>query len=394
MQRSSTHGEDTLPKITHMLAAGLVALFAVGTAQAQETIKIGVNEPLTGAVAASGTYVTNGARIGAEVVNGRGGVLGKKIELVIEDNKSNPKEAVDAAEKLILRDKVPVMIGAWSSTFTLAVMPKLVEYGVPLIVETSSSGKITVSGNPWVFRISPTSEMEAIAFLDKLDKFNPPIKKVDFLSVNNDFGRGAAAEFRKALESKGVKVGVSETMTPEATDLSAQLASIKKSDGDTLFVTTGVEQITLIIKQAAEQRLTQRIVTTGGAFPDQLLANAGPAGMATYHILFFAPWFADKAKYPDVAKVYVDEWNKKKWEFAGLTEGFRGYDAVLTAVEAIKLAGKAEPEAIRQALWKTKLHGVNGDIAFTKQGPEGKESGQNVPNVYIVMLKEGKVTQP
>jgi branched-chain amino acid transport system substrate-binding protein len=387
-------GEDILQKTTRTLTAGLVALFAAATAHAQETIKIGVNEPLTGAVAASGTYVTNGARLAAEVINRGGGVLGKQIELVIEDNKSNPKEAVDAAEKLILRDKVPVMIGAWSSTFTLAVMPKLVEYNVPLVVETSSSGKITVSGNPWVFRISPTSEMEAIAFLDKLDKFNPPIKKVDFLSVNNDFGRGAAAEFRKALESKGVKVGVTETMTPEATDLSAQLASIKKSDGDTLFVTTGVEQITLIIKQAAEQRLTQRIVTTGGSFPDQLLANAGPAGMASYHILFFAPWFADKAKYPDVAKIYVDEWNKKKWEFAGLTEGFRGYDAVLTAVEAIKLAGKAEPEAIRQALWKTKLHGVNGDIAFIKQGPEGKESGQNVPNVYIVMLKEGKVTQP
>ena len=84
--------------IKHVWMAGLAALFAVASAQAQETIKIGVNEPLTGAVAASGTYVTNGARIGAEVVNARGGVLGKKIELVIEDNKSNPKEAVDAAE--------------------------------------------------------------------------------------------------------------------------------------------------------------------------------------------------------------------------------------------------------------------------------------------------------
>jgi branched-chain amino acid transport system substrate-binding protein len=380
----------------HKLAGFIVALAALAAVpvQAQETIKIGVNEPLTGAVAASGTYVTNGARIGAEVVNRDGGVLGKKLELVIEDNKSNPKEAVDAAEKLILRDKVPAMIGAWSSTFTLAVMPKLLEYGVPLLVETSSSGKITVAGNPWVFRISPTSEMEAVAFLDKLDQFDPPIRKIDFLSVNNDFGRGAAAEFKKALESKGVKLGVTETMTPEATDLSAQLANIKKSDGDALFVTTGVEQITLAIKQAAEQRLTQRIITTGGAFPDKLLANAGPAGMASYHILFFAPWFADKAKYADVAQVYVEEWNKKGWEFAGLTEGFRGYDAVFTLVEAMKIAGKAEPDAIRQALWKTRLHGVNGDISFIKQGPEGKESGQNVPNIYIVMLKDGKVTLP
>src|SRR5262249_56003036 len=147
-------------------------------------------------------------------------------------------------------DEVEGMVGGGGSTFTLAVMPKPVESGVPLIVETSSSGKITIAGNPWVFRISPTSEMEAVAFLEKLDAFKPPIKKADFLSVNNDFGRGAAAEFAKALASKGIKIGVSETMTPEATDLSAQLASIKKSDSDALFVTTGVDQTTLIINQS------------------------------------------------------------------------------------------------------------------------------------------------
>jgi branched-chain amino acid transport system substrate-binding protein len=375
-----------------VLSMALAPLLVAAAAQAQDTIKIGVTQPLTGAVAASGTYVTNGARIAAEVVNRQGGVLGKKIELVIEDNKSNPKEAVAAAEKLILRDKVPVLMGAWSSTFTLAIMPKLVEYNVPMLVETSSSGKITTSGNPWIFRISPTSAMEARVFAEKLGQFDPPIRKADFLSVNNDFGRGAAEEFKKALEAKGIKIGATETMTPEATDLSAQLTALKQSGGDTLFVTSGVEQITLVLKQAVEQRLPQRIITTGGSFPDQLLANAGPAGFSSYHLLFFAPWAPEKAKHADIAKVYIDEWNKKGWEFAGLTEGFRGYDGILTIVEAIKIAGKAESEAIRQALWKTKVHGVNGDIAFVKDGPEGKESGQNVPNVYVVQLKEGKVT--
>src|SRR3712207_6072216 len=91
--------------------AAAAALLAGSPSQAQDTIKIGVTQPLTGAVAASGTYVANGARIGAEVVNRSGGVLGKKIELIIEDNKSNPKEAVAAAEKLILKDKVPVLMG-------------------------------------------------------------------------------------------------------------------------------------------------------------------------------------------------------------------------------------------------------------------------------------------
>lgn len=370
-----------------------LALVQVGTASAQDSIKIGVTEPLTGAVAASGNHITNGARIAEDVINRNGGVLGKKIELVIEDNKSNPKEAVTTVEKLILKDKVPVLMGAWSSTFTLAIMPKLMEYGVPMVVETSSSSKITTSGNPWVFRIAPTSAMEAKAFAEKLGQFNPPVQKVDFLSVNNDFGRGAADEFRKALEGKGIKIGVMETMTPEATDMSAQLTNIKQSGGDTIIVTSGVEQLTLVAKQATELSMTQRILTTGGSFPDKL-AHSGSGRIGTYHVLFFAPWFPEKAQYPEVANALVDEWKKRNLEFDGLTEGFRGYDAILTIAEAIKIAGKTDPAAIRDALWTTKVKGVNGDIAFQKQGPAGKESGQSEPNVYIVHLANGKVTMP
>src|SRR3954463_12532067 len=144
--------------LTSIAAAALLSA-GFAARPAAKTIKIGVNEPLTGAVAASGNYVVNGAKIAADEINAKGGVLGSKIELVIEDNKSNPTEAVAAAEKLIVRDKVPVMMGAWSSTYTLAVMPKLMEYKVPMLVETSSSDKITVSGNPYVFRIAPTSGM-------------------------------------------------------------------------------------------------------------------------------------------------------------------------------------------------------------------------------------------
>ncbi|MCW2239383.1 ABC transporter substrate-binding protein [Azospirillum canadense] len=376
------------------LGAALVILGA-GAAFAQDTIRIGVNEPLTGAVAANGNYVANGARVAEETINAEGGVLGQKIELIIEDNKSNPKETVSAAEKLIVRDKVPVLMGAWSSTFTLSVMPKLMEYSVPMVVETSSSTKITTSGNPWVFRIAPTSAMEAKSFAEKLSQFDPPIKKADFLAVNNDFGRGSAEEFRKMLESKGVKIGATEYMAPEATDLSAQLAGIKQSGGDTLFVTTGVEQITLVLRQAAELRLPHRIITNGGSSsPDQLIAQAGDAANNNYFTLFFAPWFPEKATNPEVAKAFVDAWNKKGYDFAGLTEGYRGYDGIRTIAEAIRIAGKAEPQAIRDALWKVKLKGVNGDIAFVKQGPAGKESGQNEANVYIVQIKNGKVTMP
>jgi branched-chain amino acid transport system substrate-binding protein len=378
---------------TAAVLVGLALAATVPTIAAADTIKIGVNQPLTGAVAASGNYVTDGARIAADEINAGGGLLGQQVELIIEDNKSNPTEAVAAAEKLIVRDEVPVMMGAWSSTFTLAVMPKLMEYGVPMVVETSSSGKITTEGNPWVFRISPTSEMEARAFGDQVGKFD--IKKADFLVVNNDWGRGAADQFSAMLQEHGIAVGEVETMDPAAQDMSAQLSKIKASDADTLFVTTGVEQLTLVLKQARALGLEDRIITTGGSqAPDQLVEQAGSAADGSYHLLFFTPWFPEAAENPEVAEKFVTEWENRGYNFAGLTEGFRGYDGIMTIAAAIEKAGKAEPDAIREALWTVEVDGVNGDIKFTKQGPEGSESGQNVPNVYVIEIADGKVVQP
>jgi branched-chain amino acid transport system substrate-binding protein len=375
-----------------LMLAGLALGFVAGSASAQDTIKIGVTQPLTGAFAASGNYVAQGAKIAEEEINKAGGVLGKKLQLIIEDNKSNPTEAVATAEKLINSDKVPVLMGAWSSTLTLAVMPKLEEYKVPMVVETSSSGKITTSGNPYIFRISPTSEMEAKAFLPLFKTLG--IKKADFLATNNDFGLGASKEFSGAARQSGVEVGVMETMDPKATDFSAQLAKIKASGSDTLFVTTAVEQITLILKQAKDQQLSQRIITTGGSnSPDQLIAQAGDAANGSYHLVFFTPWFPEAVKNPEIAKKFVALWNEKKHNVGGLTEGFRGWDGLNVIAEAIKAAGKAEPEAISKALWDVKVKGINGDISFIKQGPAGKESAQNVPSVYLVKIDGGKVTR-
>src|SRR6266852_7218609 len=367
-----------------------IGWITLGPALGQGSIKIGITQPLTGAFAASGNYVAQGARMAEDDVNKAGGVIGKKIELIIEDNKSNPTEAVATAEKLIQKDKVPVMMGAWSSTLTLAVMPKLMEYEVPMLVETSSSGKITTSGNPWIFRISPTSEMEAKAFAPLVKTLG--IKKADLLGTNNDFGLGAMQEFEKMLKAAGVEIGAKETMDPKAIDFSAQLAKIKASGGDTLFVTTDVSQATVILKQAKEQQLKARIITTGGSVsPDQLIAQAGEAANGSMHLVFFTPWFPDAVKNPDVASKFVKEWNARGYNVGGLTEGFRGYDGITTIVAAIKAAGTAEPKAIQKALWAVKVKGINGDIAFIKQGPAGQESAQNVPSVYLIKIDGGKI---
>jgi len=355
------------------------------------TIKIGVNEPLTGAVAASGSMVTAGVRLAAEDINAKGGVLGKKLELIIEDNKSNPTEAAAVAEKLLSSDKVPAMIGAWSSTYTLAVMPKLMEYKVPMIVETSSADKITLSGNPYVFRISPTNGSEAKSFARFVEPMN--IKKVDFLVVNNDWGLGAVAEFTKMFQSKGVKVNQSLRMDASARDLSAQLSTIKGTDSDALFVTTGSDQIALVMKQAQALGLQRRIITTGGSnLPDQLIAQAGSAANNSYHDLMFAPWFPDTAPDPVAAKNFIAAWKKAGLPEEGLPEGGRGYDAVYVLARAIEKAGAAEPEKIRAALWELEYPGLTSKIKFEKVGPAGKESGQSFGSTHLIGIVDGKIT--
>src|SRR6185312_1386306 len=341
-----------------LCAAG--ALVLAGGAFAED-VKIGVTQPLTGAFAADGNYVAEGAKLAAEAINKAGGVDGKQLQLVIEDNKSNPTEAAATAERLIVQDKVTVMMGAWGSSLTLAVMPKLMEYKVPMVVETSSSGKITTSGNTYIFRISPPSAVEAAAFKNILPKLH--MKKVDFLVINNDWGRGAAEDFGKVLKGEGVGVGLVETMDQAAQDMSAQLSKIKATDSDTIMVTTAVEQLTLVLKQAASLGIKKKIVTTGGSQnPDQLIDQAGAAASGTYHLAFFTPWYPDQTPNPAAAKYFLDEWKKRGYPFAGTTESFRGYDGIRTIAVAIEKAGKADPEAITKALWQSELVGLNGKI--------------------------------
>jgi len=379
-----------MAKLGFLTATALAAVLLGGTAMAQ-TIKIGVNEPITGAFAASGTYVVNGAKIAADEINAAGGVLGRKIELIIEDNKSNPTEAAAVAEKLITSNKTPVMMGAWGSSLTLAVMPKLIDYETAMVVETSSSGKITTTGNPFVFRISPPSAVEAEAFAPRIKSLG--LKKVDFLVINNDWGRGAAEDFGRTFKEAGVAVGLVETMDQSAQDMSAQLAKFKSSDADTLMITTAVDQLTLIFKQMSAIGLKKRVITTGGSQnPDQIIAQAGAAADGTMHLTTFLPWEPDMTPNPAATKYFIGEWKKRGFDFAGVTESFRGYDGIRTIAAAIKIAGSDDPKKIKEALWSVDFMGLNGRIKFTKQGPAGKESGQSKPNVYMIQISNGKVT--
>lgn len=370
------------------LALSIHAL--AGAAFAQDTIKIGLDQPLTGAFAASGTYIVQGAKVAAQQVNESGGVLGKQIELVIEDNKSNPTDAATVAEKLITSDGVPVIMGAWGSSLTLAAMPKLMQYEVPMLVETSSSSKITREGNPWIFRISPPSWVEAEAFEKLLPEFE--IEKVAFLGINNDWGRGTAEDMAKMFERNDIEVVATEIMNEGQQDMMALLTDIKNSEADTVIVTTAVEQLTLVLKQAATLGLGKQIITTGGSQnPDQLIEQAGAAADGSFHLTFFAPWEPEKTANPELSEKFIKLWKDAGYNPAGMTEGYRGFDGVKVIVAAIEKAGSAEPAAIRDAFWDISVPVLNGTVEFIKDGPESSPSGQYLAKAHMVKIEDGEV---
>ncbi len=150
-----------------------------------------------------------------------------------------------------------------------------------------------------------------------------------------------------------------------------------------------------MFKQAAALGLKRKFITTGGSqAPDQLIEQAGAAVNDTTHITFFTPWNPDASADPARAKSFIAEWKKRNHPFAGLTESFRGYDGVRTIAAAIEKAGKPDPEAIRAAFWQIELTGMNGTIKFNKNGPDGKESGQSSPGIYLIRIENGKVVVP
>jgi branched-chain amino acid transport system substrate-binding protein len=182
------------------------------------------------------------------------------------------------------------------------------------------------------------------------------------------------------MKADNIQVGLVETMDQAAQDMSAQLAKIKATESDTIMVTTAVEQLTLVLKQATALGIKKQIVTTGGSQnPDQLIAQAGIAANNTFHLTTFAPWYPDDTPNPAATKYFLGEWKKRGFNFAGATESFRGYHAIRTIVAAIEKAGKAEPEAITNALGKSNCRVSTARSSSRNRGRRGKRAAKACP---------------
>jgi len=374
--------------IRSVLIVSLIFLFS-GIALGAEPVKLGVVYPLTGPIAAAGSYQKAGVEIGRDKINAEGGILGRPVTLLIEDGANDPAQSVSAAEKLVTRDKVDAMIAAWGSSPTLAVSASVTKkYGVPHVVDTASSVKVTLlegkRPNSWLFRISPTSRMEAEG-VEKFLASKMGFTKVAFLSVNNDWGRGAAEEFGKVVKRTGGSVVTTEIINADATDFLTQLTKIKSSDANSIIVTTDQAQISLILKQYKQLGMTQKILTTGGGIvPEGLILLSGPEAAEGVNIItFFAPWFPELTKVPKEAKWFAEEYLKRGNAAKGFGECFRGYDGMKAIKAALEIAKTTDKEKVREAFHKVDTWGLSGRIKFD-------DFGQSSPTILIVQVKNGK----
>jgi branched-chain amino acid transport system substrate-binding protein len=350
------------------LAIGIGSAFH--SVAAQETIKIGLIQPVSGPAAYNGKNTVDGARLAETEVNAAGGVLGKRIEVVLQDGKNDPAESLSAAEKLLGRDQVKVLIGAWGSSATLAVMPLMLRYEVPMIVETSTAEKITEAGNPWVFRTSSNSKIDADALQPHLvSKLG--LKKVAFMAANNDFGRAVVSNWTRVLALQGATVVATEYHKPGETNFAPTLTKIKNLGADSLVITSDSSTLSNIIKQSFEHGMKglNRVVTSG--FPAETIVQL--AGRDAAEGVLVQNYFAPHAPPSGKAQVYDAFGKTYRAKYPGSGQGVDanvagGYDAVRLAAAAIAAAKSTEPAKIRDALKTIRFDGLTGMLQFDAQG--------------------------
>lgn len=376
---------------TITMAASL--LLAAGVTNAQEAVKIGLIEPATGPAAYDGQSVINGARLAAAQINDAGGVLGgRKLELILQDGKADPAESLNAAERLIDRDKVRALIGAWASSATLAVMPLTQRYGIPMVVETSTAEKITEAGNPWVFRTASNSKIDADVLKPHLVK-DLGLGSVAFMAANNDFGRAVVSNWTRVLEPQGVKIVAAEYHKPGETNFSPTLTKIKNSNADTVVITSDVTTVSNIIKQSYEMGLQglKRIVTSGNP-AEAIIPLAGKdaaEGMLVQNYWVpYAPAPGQEAASKEFQQAYEALYKGRIADKYVVS----GYDAVKLLAAAINAAGSDEPEKIRDALKSIRLEALQGVIQFdAQQQARPFQSMSRIENGKpVIILKVGQ----
>lgn len=339
------------------LTAAVAVALAAQLASAQEPVRIGVVQPLTGPVAYDGNIYVNTVKMLVDDINGKGGILGRKIDLKVEDGACNPAQSVNAAEKLVERDKVVALLGAFCSTSTAAVMEVAKKYKVPLITGISTAAQLTEQGNPYFFRAVATTPMLGNAFGKELPAA-VKAKRFAFLVINDDWGHSMVASYPKSIEQGGGQIVGTEYFQPSELQFLSIITKVKSVNPDAIILAANTQHAAALSKQIRELGITAPLIGEGSWTSDSYFKLAGPAAEGVYGLVEYVYTIKNP-----VNDAFVKEFHAKLSDYPTKFAG-AAHNALNIVVAAIKRAGAADPEKIRAALEKTDYTGLVGNIKF------------------------------
>lgn len=353
------------------------------SASGDNVIKIGVFEPQTGENGGGGLQEVYGIRYANQVYpTVEVGGTEYTIQLVEVDNKSDKTEAVTAAQKLVSEGVVTVL-GSYGSGVSIAAGDIFAEAGIPAIGCSCTNPQVT-SGNEWYFRTCFLDPFQGTVMANYAIQNGYKTAAV-ITQLGDDYSSGLGSFFKAAFEKLGGTIVAEEQFQTNQSDFKAILTNIKSANPDIIFAPSSITTAPLIIKQAREMGITA-VIAAGDTWENAtIIENAGADAEGTVFSTFYdeaAPANDEAAAFVDGFKAYLTSIGES--DIIPAVSAL-GYDAYITAVQAIKDADSVDPAAIKDALKNVHVEGVTGDITFDENGDANKDMA------YIKTIKDGQI---
>lgn len=343
-----------------------------------DTIKIGGLAPLTGAVSVYGVATNNGIQIAVDEINAAGGINGKKIDYIFQDEKGDATEAVNAYNKLVQNEGIVALVGDVTSTPTLAVAQAAVQDGLPMITATGTAEAITATGDN-IFRACVTDPYQGDLMARYAAKKMGAKKAAIIYNMADDYSLGLTEAFENAAKEAGMEIVAKESYTTNDVDFKSQLTKIAAKTPDVFFIPVYYQDLALIAVQAKEIGITAPMIGADGW--DGVLDKIDASKVSVMDGSFFSSQYSAESDDENVQKfldTYKQKYNADANMFAVL-----GYDAMKMMAQAITEAGSTDSQAIIEKLAAIDYTGLTGHIVFD-------ENRNPVKQVAITTLQDGK----
>ena len=350
----------------------LASLLFCGGVQAAEPIRIGAIFSATGPASFLGEPERNTAKMLEEGINKSGGLLGRKVEIIVYDDETDATKAVTAVDRLIKKDRVVAIVGPSTSGNTLAIVPKVEEAKIPL-VSCAAAKKIVDPVKKWVFKTPQSDELAVKRIYRHLKQAG--IKKIAIISASDAFGAAGREELKGLAVGAGLAIVADEVFGPKDTDMTAQLTKIKGTDAQAIVCWGTNPGPAVIARNRVQLGITIPLYMSHGVASKKFIELAGAANAEG--ILLPAGRLIVENQVPanqpqkKVLSGYIKEY-ESKYRQPVSTFGGHAWDAVMLVFQAIRDAKSADPAAIRDALEKIKgFQGTAGEFNFSEKDHNG-----------------------